>query len=75
MAELKIPYQVVSSQTWKSKLKIKGDKRAEQKRNCQAWVLETYNIKCTQDEADAIALGSSTYIEKKEKKLVHHSWE
>lgn len=29
MVELKIPYQVVSSNTWKSKLEIKGKQRAE----------------------------------------------
>jgi len=47
MVELRIPYQVVSSNTWKSKLEIKGKQRAEQKRNAQAWVLNTYGLKCT----------------------------
>lgn len=75
MAELKVNYQIVSSQTWKSKLEIKGKNRTEQKRNCQTWVSNFYNIKCTQDESDAIALGYSTFIESKEKKLAHHSWE
>ena len=70
--ELHIPYVIVTSQTWKSKLKIKGKQRTEQKRNAQSWVIENYNVKCTQDEADAICLGASTFIE--EKKLAYHSW-
>ena len=70
--ELKIPYQIVTSQTWKSKLKIKGQKRTEQKQNCQKWVLDTYELKVVQDICDAIAIGASIYIE--EKKLAHHSW-
>lgn len=71
--ELKIPYQIISSQTWKSKLKIKGKKRAEQKQNAQAWVFEHYNIKPIQDICDAICLGASLYIE--EKKMSYYSWE
>lgn len=90
MVELKLPYQIVSSNTWKSKLEIKGQQRPEQKRNAQKWVLNTYDLKVTQDEADAICLGASTFIEntgvietevltytkkKKEKNLAHYSWE
>lgn len=56
--ELKLKYEVVSSNTWKSTLKIKGKGRAEQKRAAQAFVLEKYGVKCTQDEADAICIGS-----------------
>ena len=72
MVELKIPYEIVSSNTWKSKLNIKGKARAEQKKNAQQWVLDTYNIKATQDECDAICLGASIFlIEKKST----YSWE
>lgn len=71
--ELKIPYQVISSNTWKSKLKIKGKKRTEQKQNAQQWVLNTYNVKAIQDICDAICLGASLYIE--DKKVEHFSWE
>ena len=72
LTELKIPYQIINSNTWKSKLKIKGKQRTEQKKNCQQWVLDTYNKKVSSDEADAIAIGASLYIE--EKKL-SFSWE
>ena len=74
MVELNIPYQVVSSNTWKSKLEIKGKQRAEQKRNAQTWVLNTYNIKCTQDEADACCIGASTLIKDK-KESRYYSFE
>ena len=71
LTELKISYQVVNSNTWKSKLKIKGKQRTEQKRNCQKWVEDTYNVKVTQDAADAIAIGASLYVKEK----LSYSWE
>ena len=59
--ELKIKYDIVSSNTWKSTLKIKGRNRAEQKKNAQLFVEETYGVRCTQDEADAICIGTHAY--------------
>lgn len=56
--ELKIEYIVVHSTSWKSTLKIKGRARAEQKKNAQAYVETTYNKKVTQDESDAICIGT-----------------
>ena len=61
--ELKIDYTIVSSNTWKSTLEIKGKKRAEQKRNAQEYVVNTYGVKPTQDEADAICIGAH---------MIHH---
>jgi hypothetical protein len=40
-------YEIVPSSRWKSKLDIKGKKRAEQKRNAQKYVLDNYNKKVT----------------------------
>lgn len=74
MVEIKMPYEIISSNTWKSKLDIKGKARAEQKRNASAWVLNTYGKKVTQDEADAICLGASTLIKNKEESR-HYSFE
>lgn len=74
MVELNIPYQIISSNTWKSKLDIKGKQRAEQKKNAQQWVLNTYNQKCTQDEADSICIGASTFVENKSEGR-HYSFE
>ena len=57
-AERKLPYELVSSSSWKSSLQIKGKTRPEQKRNAQQYVINTYGKKVTQDESDAICIGS-----------------
>lgn len=56
--EMKIPHEIIHSQTWKSGLDIKGRDRATQKRNAQAFVAATYSKKVSQDESDAICIGS-----------------
>ena len=63
--EMKIPYQIVFSGTWKSTLGIKGAKSAEQKRAAQEYVLNTHGIKAIQDTCDAICIGD--YVTKKSK--------
>ena len=61
--ERKIPHELIHSSTWKSELDIKGRDRTTQKRNAQAFVATVYNKKVTQDESDAICIGTS-YIKK-----------
>lgn len=56
--ELKLPYEIIASSSWKSTLSIKGRARAEQKKNAQIYVNTTYGIKATQDECDAICIGT-----------------
>lgn len=56
--ELKVPHEIIHSQSWKSTLDIKGRDRATQKRNAQAFVLATYGKKVSQDESDAICIGT-----------------
>ena len=56
--DLQIPNTAILAGTWKSTLNIKGIKRTEQKQNAQKYVLNEYNIKATQDECDAICIGS-----------------
>ncbi len=51
-------YELIYSSTWKSNLGIKGQKRADQKKNAQKYVIDIYNKKVTQDESDAICIGS-----------------
>lgn len=68
LAEHKYGYQVVSSNTWKSKLGIKGRTRPEQKKNAQIYVLEHFNKKVSQDESDAICIGASIVKEQAKKK-------
>ena len=63
LQEIEIQYSIVPSSSWKSTLGIKGRARADQKRNAQAYVLETYNVKATQDTCDAICIG--THVLKK----------
>ena len=58
LTELRIPYETVFASSWKSTLGIKGRDRATQKRNAQIYVNSTYGIKATQDECDAISIGS-----------------
>lgn len=62
-AEKNLPYELIYSSTWKSSLQIKGRTRPEQKKNAQQYVINTYNKKVTQDESDAICIGSH-YIKK-----------
>lgn len=59
--ELGIPNRAVISTVWKSKLGLlhgKGQDRTAQKREAQVWVSNTYGIKATQDEIDAICIGA-----------------
>lgn len=60
-----IPHEIIHSQTWKSTLGIKGRDRATQKRNAQEYVVATYGKKVTQDESDAICIGSHYINENK----------
>ena len=63
--ELKIPHEIIHSQTWKSTLDIKGRDRATQKRNAQAYVAAAYQKKVSQDESDAICIGTHYIISNK----------
>lgn len=54
---LEKPVCAVLAGTWKSTLNIKGQTRQEQKQNAQKFICDTYKIKPTQDECDAICIG------------------
>ena len=56
--DLKMPRTAVLSTVWKSTLGIKGKDRTAQKKAAQAWVENTYGVKPTQDECDAICIGA-----------------
>ena len=58
LVELNIPWSAVLASSWKSTLGIKGANRAAQKKNAQEYVMNTYAIKATQDECDAICIGT-----------------
>lgn len=55
--EFNIEPYIVSSVTWKSFCNIKGKTRAQQKTNAQSHVWKKYEIRATEDAADAICLG------------------
>ena len=60
VTELGIEHEAVLSSSWKSTLGIKGRTRPDQKKNAQAWVVNTYNVKPSQDASDAICIGAHT---------------
>ena len=57
VTELNLPNTAILSSSWKSTLQVKGRTRPEQKRNAQALIEKTFNIKPSQDECDAICIG------------------
>lgn len=64
LVEMEIEHTCVHSASWKSTCGIKGRTRADQKRNAQSFVIKEYNVRATQDESDAICIG--THIVKQE---------
>lgn len=57
-AEIGLQYEIVHSESWKSTLGIGKAKREVQKKQAQEFVLKTYNKKVSQDESDAICIGT-----------------
>lgn len=56
--EKNIPCSVIHTATWRSHCNIKAKSRADQKRAAQLYVKNKFNKDVTQDEADAICIGS-----------------
>ena len=66
--KLNIGFQIIEPSAWKSFCNIKGGKRAEQKKNTQIFVKYKYGKEVSEDEADAIGIGtwaSKNIIQKK----------
>ena len=67
--ELKIPYKIAPTNTWRAHCKVKGRSRADKKRSMQMLVKEWYDVSVTDDESDAIGIGkyvSETHQQKTE---------
>ena len=62
--ELQLDYYIIPPIVWKATVKIAGKGRTAEKKLAQKWVTDNYGIKCTEDEADAVCLG--THVIKKE---------
>lgn len=55
--EQKIPFEICSTNTWRHSCGVKGKTRTDKKRSMQLLVKQWYDIKVTEDEADAIGIG------------------
>jgi crossover junction endodeoxyribonuclease RuvC len=53
-----IGFKIIEPSAWKSFCGIKGRKREEQKKNTQVFVKNKYGIEVSEDEADAIGIGT-----------------
>lgn len=58
LKEIEIDYYIVPPTVWKATVKIAGKGREKEKLLAQKYVAETYNMQCTEDEADAACLGT-----------------
>lgn len=58
LTELNMDYIIIPPIVWKSTFKIAGKGRSVEKKMAQKYVLDTYGLKCTEDEADALCLGA-----------------
>lgn len=65
LAELKIPFKLIPSSTWRSGLGVKGSQRSVYKKNAQIFVEKNYSKAASEDESDAICIG--TYYIRNEK--------
>lgn len=53
-----ILYKIVPPATWRSFNQIKGKSRTDLKRNAQFKIKQLYDVKATQDDSDAILIGT-----------------
>ncbi len=61
LTEIKMPYAVAMPIKWKAHFKIAGRGRDQEKKMTQAYVLKTYGISCTEDEADSLCIAKYYY--------------
>lgn len=55
--EMKVPFKVVHTKTWKSNAGVKGKTRVDQKRSMRLIVKNWFGIDVSEDAADAIGIG------------------
>ena len=56
LSERKIKNTAVLPIKWKAHFKIAGKGRAQEKKMAQSYVMNNYNITCTEDEADSLCI-------------------
>lgn len=57
LLENEVPYELAYSAEWRKTCGIVGGERENKKKAAQDKVFNWYNVRCTQDEADAICIG------------------
>ena len=64
--DAKIPFEICPTNTWRHSCGVKGKTRTDKKRSMQLLVQQWYNLKVSEDEADAIGIGRHlvSYIQK-----------
>lgn len=65
-----IPYRIVSPSTWRAISKIKGKTRNDKKKNAQLKIKTLYDVSVSQDEADAILIGTWAVHEHNQTKII-----
>lgn len=55
--EAKIPFEICPTNTWRHACGVKGKSRTDRKRSMQLLVQQWYDVKVSEDEADAIGIG------------------
>lgn len=55
--EMKIPYVICPTNTWRSHTGVKGRARTDRKRSAQLIIKKSYDVSVTEDEADAVLIG------------------
>ena len=58
LQEIGIDYYIIPPVVWKSTIGIAGKGREKEKTLAQQYIVNTYGVKCTEDEADAACLGT-----------------
>ena len=57
------------SSEWRKRLKINGNSRKIQKEKAQTYVRNKYSLDVSEDEADALCIGTYRIIEEEEKNV------
>ena len=55
--EMKIPFEICATNTWRNKCGVKGRTRPDRKRSMQNLAKQWYDVTLSEDEADAVGIG------------------
>lgn len=72
--EAKIPFEICPTNTWRHSCGVKGRSRSNKKRSMQLLVQQWYDVKATEDEADAIGIGRH-FVKRIQRAIAIDNWE